>query len=239
MTVEKFGSDPAQTNEPTAQSPEQQQETAFKFRVGDREYDPESAAKKIQAADEFIETLKREKREQEERMRQLEEQLKKVAEIEKLVSEQAVSSKEHSAATTNGGVDVDSLKESLKSEVERVLSEREKQEQLRKQEELKKQTFAKTNEALAKAFGEDVDAKVREKVAEIGISYETALKMASDPEESKVLLKLLLPSGGKETPAPQPSLNVAHKPAQKEMPKISQMSSTELAAYIQQLQANS
>lgn len=212
--------------------------TEMSFKVGEREFTPEAAAKKIEHADNFIAQLKAE---QEEMRKQLEEM--KVAQSSSLKLEEALSKLQQQQATPSENTTpatVEANVESQEEVVKRILAEREKELTAKQQEELQKQTFAQVHEALASTYGKDnVQKVVTEKAQELGLSIETVDRMARDPEQSKVLMRLFDAGTTRQQAAPVGQINTAGlKPKQEQKP-IGKMTAAEMAAYMKQLrQAN-
>jgi len=192
-----FGSDPAQQEQ---QPQKEQKPQGIEFEVDGRKYTPEDAAKKIKHADEFIETLKREKQEQDQKLKSLEEKLSMLLEKAELPEKPVVSKETGGLEQTSN--DLSALESKLAKQVEDILNKKEQEAAKQRLLEERKQIFNSVNEKLIAAYGEDAKTQVQAKAQELGISYQKAVEMASDPEEHKVFLKLFVPESSKEQAAP-------------------------------------
>lgn len=179
-----FVQDQKEQTEPTEQVTEAQApEVKPTFAVGDRTYDVDAAAKKIEHADKHISDLEAELAQLRAKVEQ-----QNAEEAKAKALEEALKGKKEEETTKSEPVDVDRL-------IEEKLA-------MKEQEQLAKQTFAETSKALVDQFGaENVDAAVSEKMAAVGKTLEDAMRMAQDPSDAKVLMALL-GSGAKSQPKP-------------------------------------
>jgi len=150
----------------------------FNLQVGDRTYDSEDAVKKkIEHADSHISTLEQELADAKARLERAEQEAEKA----KVFEEQLTSKDNKEEATTKSeSVDVERLVEEKLSAME--------------SKKLQEDTFASTQKALIDRFGaENLDSAIAEQLekADAGITLEDAIQMASDPKQSKLLLKVL------------------------------------------------
>lgn len=218
----------------TTESTEAQEPTtALSFKVGEREYDAESAVKKIEHADNYIAELKAKEAEYQKRLAEMEAQLAQSTKLEDALSklqQQQVTPSEHTTQS-----EVGTNVESQEDVVKRILQQREAEQAKKQEEEARKATFQEVQQALTNAYGADnVDKVVREKAQEIGIDFETALEMAQDPKKSKALLKLFDIGATRQQAAPLGQINTSGlKPKQEQKP-ISKMTAVEMAAYMKQ-----
>ena len=174
------------------------------FKVGDREYDMESAATKITSADTFIETLKQEKRDMESRLEELQKQANGNSRLEEAIE---LLQKQHNSATETPRpetptVDTNDMLEKLRkiAQEEALGTYQKSQLQSTKQENLRKST------ALAKAkYGESFAEKLLERGTSLGLDQASIDAMASDnPEVFRALFVAVASSGA---PSPSGSLN--------------------------------
>lgn len=170
------------------------------FKVGEREYDAEAATKKISAADEHIQKLEAEN----ERLRQ---ETAASAKLEEALAKlETMQSSDHKSSDQNHDQPVD-VASVVEEKLAAMLSERETASQAERQKQLAEQTFKDTTEKLKEKFGDKVDEEVKARAKELGISFEKAISMARDPEESSILLRLLGTTPARGTAMPQPTLN--------------------------------
>lgn len=175
------------TDHSEEQKPEQQQDQAT-FKVGEREYDIEAAAKKISSADEHIQRIEAENAELRKRAESAlsEEEISKRVEqaLQKLQASQA----EGQSKESNSSFDPEKLTDTAKQAALEALKQEREQERLAEQKSLQEKTFNETRAALQAKFGEDLDSVLPEVT---GLSLEKAISMAKDPELSKALLRLV------------------------------------------------
>jgi len=230
--MDTFASGDQTTQEPSATTSEPT--TAMSFKVGEREYDAESASKKIEHADNFITEMKAKEAEYQAEIARLKAETQQSLKLEealtKLQSQQAPVSENTTLPNEVANV------ESQEEVVTRILQERDAKAQEAQLEQLRQSTFTEVQAKLTATYGADhVDKVVRDKAAEIGIDFETAIGMAQDPKQSKVLLKLLDVDTTRQqaTPTGQVNTNSLHQP--KPTKKLYEMNTTEFAKHVEQL----
>lgn len=180
---------------------DQTQDQSVTFNVGDRQYDAESATKKITAADEHIQRLEAERAEEKAKIAELEAQLAASTKLDDALQKlQAQNLESHSKEDTPT-FDMESLKKSATEAALQALQQEKEENAKQEAELLKRKTFIETQKKLAGMYGNQID----EAVQKVGLSVEKAMKMAENPEDSTILLQLmqvvpatptLNPSGG-------------------------------------------
>lgn len=161
------------------QPADQTGQPAVTFKVGDREYDPNTAAKKIEHADQHISTLEQE-------LKTLRDQLA-LTEAQKKAFESLANNQPQPApqpTAPSAGVDVDSL---LAQAEERVF-----QSLTRKQQEAQAALNLQASTEAAKAvFGDSYQQALLEKGQALGMSKDDIMTFASSkPEAFKQLFGL-------------------------------------------------
>lgn len=208
--------------------------TAMSFKVGEREYDVDSASKKIEHADNYIAELKAKEAEYQQKVAALEAQVAQSTKLEDALSKLQTQQSTPSENTTQPVVE---QVESQEEVVKRILQQREAEAAEVAKARAAEETFKEVSKTLAGVYGADhVDRVVKEKAEEIGIDFDMAINMAKDPKQSKVLLKLLDVDTTRQQAIPQGQVNTASIGSRKpEAPKVSGMSSVEMANYMKQL----
>lgn len=207
------------------------------FKVGDREYNAESASTKIANGDAHIAKIEAENAE----LR---------AKLESAASAEEIDAKIQAALKLNAekqegqptpapqAIDVDKLSQDAVQRMDQLLAQREQERLVKDQKALQDETFKKTQDALVELYGNDgVDAAIREKA---GVPFEKAVEMARDPDLSKVLLermavksnKTIDPSGGFRI-----STSKEKTHAEQAGKRVSDMNSKELRAYMENITA--
>ena len=174
----------------TDQSVQQEQPTdQLTFKVGEREFNAEAAAKKITAADEHIARIERENQEYREKMAALEAQVQQSTKLEDALQKlQSADQPESRSQDNTTSFDPEKLSQTAKEAALQALQEQEQARALQEQKAIAERTFNETKAALAAIYGENLDEAVQQHA---GVSLQTAIKMAQDPEQSKALLKLM------------------------------------------------
>jgi hypothetical protein len=192
----------------TDQSVNQEQQTdQSTFKVGDRDYDADSAAKKISAADQHIAKIEQENKEFREKMAALEAQVQQSTKLDEAL--QKLQSKadvpEVPLREVTPSLDAEKLSEAARQAALEALQAQQEEQKAQEALSLQESTFNATQAKLVALYGNDIDTAIQEKA---GISLDTALQMAKDPEQSKVLLKIMEVES-KPTLSPQGDINTA------------------------------
>lgn len=161
------------------QPADQTGQPAVTFKVGDREYDPSTAAKKIEHADQHISTLETELKTLRDQLALTEAQKKA---LESLANNQPTPAQQPTAASPE--LDVDSL---LAKAEERMF-----QSLTRKQQEAQAAlNLQASTEAAKSVFGDSYQQALLEKGQTLGMSKEDIMAFASSkPEAFKLLFGL-------------------------------------------------
>jgi len=208
---------------PEAQDQAEQEEKAptidpeqVLFKVGDREYNAESAAKDIAHKQAFIDQIMKEKRDLEERYeRENKSQTKLDEALELLKQKQQIPESDPSQETET--VDTESLMEQLrKMTQEETASTIARTEQERKA----KENLAQSVNFAREAYGDAYQEKLTERREALGMSQEEAENMATSNPQA---FRELFAKKAEPAPAPQGSRNsMSYKEANKglNLPRI-------------------
>lgn len=174
------------------------------FKVGDREYTPEDAAKKIENADSFIETLKAERAQDTERMKALEAQLAELTgkldtatKLEDVLnSKREAQPSQPAEQTTPPAVDEDAILAKLREQMNKE-----------SQVEIRAKNMKSAIESASKKYGSEWQTKLKERGKEVGMDEKAIQTMAeTSPQAFAELFKLSgVPKG---EPAPDAGTNV-------------------------------
>lgn len=170
------------------------------FKVGDREYNAESAAKDIAHKQAFIDQVLQEKRELEERLEKDNKSSSKLDEaLELLKQKQQIQDNDPSQETET--VDTESLEEQLR----KIAQEEAASTYQSTEAENKAQANLQKSVSTAKeVYGEDYQTKLEERRKALGMSEEDAMSMAkSNPDAFRELFARKV----EPTPQPQQSRN--------------------------------
>lgn len=195
------------------------------FKVGDREYTPEDAAKKIENADKFIETLKQERSQDTERLQTLEAQLAELTskldtatKLDDVLNSKRSSQEEKPAEqTTPPAVDTDALLAEFKK---RIAEE--------EQQGVKSKNLSTAVEQAASKYGDSWQTKLKERGQELGMDEVAIQSMAeTSPKAFAELFKLTGTPKGE--PAPNAGTNVGGVVNKEPEPYLFNPSSNSLA----------
>lgn len=186
---------------------QEQQADQLTFKVGEREYDVDAAAKKISSADEHIQRLEQENAEYRKKLESALTEDAINAKIEEALQKlNKASEPESRSVEATTSFDPEKLSQTAKEAALSVIEEREKQRLQQEQQATAESTFKQTFEALAGVYGKDGIASALE---EAGIEVALADQMARDPKQAKVLLRALKVDKAKPSAAPLGSVNTA------------------------------
>jgi len=178
------------------------------FKVGEREFNAESAATKIQAADTHINTIESENQSYKDRIAALEAQVAQNAKIEDALSQlQKQDTQDSQAAPETFGVSEEQIGAIASRQIEEALAARKVKEANEAAKYLAENTFKETGEALTKMYGEDVDVAVKAKATELGISESEIYNMAKSPAQAKMLLEFMKVPQSENQSAPSSGFN--------------------------------
>lgn len=196
---------------------QQEQPQGSMFKVGDREYTPEDAAKKIENADSFIEQLKQERKQDSEKVQTLEQKLAELtskldtaAKLEDVVSSKREAPQEQpepAEQTNPPAVDEDAMLKRF----EKYMQEKEKTQS-------RAQNMANAVDAASKRYGSEWQTKLLEQGKEVGMDSAAIQNMAETSPQAFARLFGLTGSSKSEPDASAGSIVSGHK-AEPEAPK--------------------
>lgn len=181
---------PAEPTPPAVEPPTEPAKTTFK--VGEREYDVESAQVKIENADRHIKTLETENAEYKQKLVELEQKVGKSETLDTLM-ERIQSLRSESKGEE---VDIDTLVQQAANTVKQELS-------IERQQELETKNFNEVKLALADKFGDKADEVAFAKAAEFGYTKQEAVDLAK--RKPKAFMSLVLGKQVSFDPPPTPS----------------------------------
>lgn len=195
------------------------------FTVGGREYTPEDAAKKIENADRFIETLKNERTQDAERLQSLESRLAELTskldtatKLEDVLNpKREAPASQPAEQTTPPAVDEDAILNKLRERIDA-----ESQTKLRA--ENMKNAIGKASEK----FGSEWQTKLKERGKEVGMDEVAIQRMAeTSPQAFAELFNLT--GSPKADPAPNAGTHVGGAPSKAPEPYLFEPSTNKLA----------
>lgn len=193
---------------------EEQKTDQLTFKVGDREYDVNAAATKIENADNHISKLESENAEFRERMASLEAKLEQSMKIEEAL-ETMKANKEGSIAENvqpeqnTTGLSEEQIAAITQSKMEEYLAAQQMKQQQEQAQSLAEQTYRETAEKLVGIYGDKVDEAVANKAKEMGVPASELFNMAKSPASAKLLLDAMTPKGGSTERTPSAGYNTS------------------------------
>jgi len=162
------------------------------FKVGEREFNADSAATKIGAADEHIGRIEQENATHMARIAELEAQVSQSTKLDDALSQlrtQQANTQESQATPDTNGVSEEQIGAIATKQMEQLLADRQVASQQQAAADLSERTFRETGEQLSAVFGDKVDEAMATKAKELGISTEAIFGMAKNPTTAKMLLE--------------------------------------------------
>lgn len=189
-----------QTQNPGQADQAEQEAPKPLFTVGDRQYTPEDAVKKIQNADNHISTLEQERKADKDRIAALEAELAKMQDLDtKLDSALNTLGQQEKTTETTNPVDINKLKEELLKEVaDLTLNTVSSVEQTK----IANQNRTANIQAAQNVYGSEYETKLRELGQKFGYNDEGIQKLAEgSPELFKQIFGLNQQPKPKVTPS--------------------------------------
>lgn len=183
------------------------------FKVGDREYDVNAAATKIENADNHISKLESENAEFRERMASLEAKLEQSMKIEealetmKATKEQGAENVQLEQNTT--GLSEEQIAAITQKKMEEYLAGKEARQAQEAAQSLAERTYKETAETLVNIYGDKVDDAVNKKAQELGVPASELFNMAKSPVTAKLLLETMTPKSGSTDRTPSGGYNTS------------------------------
>lgn len=183
------------------------------FKVGDREYDVNAAATKIENADNHISKLEAENAEFRERMASLEAKLEQSMKIEEAL-ETMKATKEHSAENVQleqntTGLSEEQIAAITQKKMEEYLAGQQAKQAQEAAQSLAERTYKETAETLVNIYGDKVDEAVNKKAKELGVPASELFNMAKSPVTAKLLLETMTPKSGSTDRTPLGGYNTS------------------------------
>jgi len=192
------------------QKPEQTTDQ-LTFSVGERSFDAESAATKIQNADQHISTIEAENQGYKERLAALEAQVAQSTKIDdalaKLQNQQVPQENQPSGVTAP--VSEEQIGEIAIKKMQEQLAAQQEEASRKAAETLAESTYRETGEKLTAFYGDKTDDAMAAKAKELGISNQAIFDMAKNPVTAKLLLESMKISPSAPQSAPSGSFNTA------------------------------
>lgn len=216
----------------------QNQADQLTFKVGERSFDAESAATKIEAADSHIRTIEQENQEYKDRLAALEAQVAQSTKIDEALAKlQQQPTQESQAQGVTPSVSEEQIGAIAAKQMEEYLANQKLEEDRKAAETLAEQTFRETGEALASMYGDKVDDAVKAKAESLGINPNDLYEMARSPKTAKVLLETLKVNSPVNQATPSGSFNtsgIPHKAPEKFVDKSKGYTSSTILAALEQ-----
>lgn len=208
----------------------------FSLKVGERTYDMESIAKKIEHLDKHVKTLEQENKEYREKISEKEKELQDLQAKSKTI-EDVLKLEEEAVNKQNKLTDKDAIIAEINSRLESKLVNTIEQRELKKREE---ENFEKVRQAITQVYGDKTDAYVQSKAKELGLPIEEAVKLAKQSPDAflRVFVDAKISSGSAPTTSSYNSMAINKKQSQEEnkLPNLMKLKDRDkVDAYLQAL----
>ena len=192
------------------QKPTEQTTDQLSFSVGDRTFNAESAATKIQAADTHISTIEQENQSYKDRVAALEAQVAQSTKIDEALAKlNQPQSQESQATEVTPSVSEEQIGASVAKLMEEERAKQRAEEAQRNAQTLSQTTFEETGAALTAIYGDKTDEAMATKAKELGISNEAIFDMAKNPTTAKLLLESMKVNSSVTQATPSGSFNTS------------------------------
>ena len=196
------------------QKPEQTTDQ-LTFSVGERSFNAESAATKIENADSHIQTIEAENQGYKERLAALEAQVAQSTKIDEALAKlqtQQVPQESQSTEVTPS-VSEEQIGAIATKQMEVYLANQRAEEAQRNAQSLSENTYQETGAALNALYGDKTDEAMKAKAVELGVNAQELYEMAKSPATAKMLLETMKVSSPASQATPSGSFNtqtIAH-----------------------------
>ena len=183
------------------------------FKVGEREFNAESAATKIENADSHINTIESENQGYKERIAALEAQVAQSTKIDDALAKlQQQQSQDNQPTEVTPSVSEEQIGAIATKQMEEYLAAQRVSEANAAATALSERTFRETGEKLTAIYGDNTDKAMADKAAELGISPQAIFDMAKNPATASLLLESMKAPSSVNQAAPSGSFNTASIP---------------------------
>lgn len=182
------------------------------FKVGEREFDVNSATTKIQAADEHISRIEQENAEAKAELAKLQAQLEQSTKLDDALAQlrqQQASTQNVQEPVETPTVSEEQIGAIATKQMEQYLAEQRVAQEQQAAQTLAESTYRETGEQLTAVYGDKVDEVMAEKAKELGISTEAIYNMAKQPATAKMLLETMKANVPQTQATPSGSINFA------------------------------
>jgi hypothetical protein len=191
----------------------EQQADQLTFKVGDREFNAESAATKIENADNHISKIEQENAEFKARLAAMEAQLEQSTKIDEALQtmklQQSNTTENVQPEQHTTGLSEEQIAEITQRKMEEYLASQTAKQQQDAAQALADKTFTETAETLRSIYGESVDEAVSKKASELGVPPAELFNMAKSPATAKLLLETMTPKKASSDTTPSGGYNTS------------------------------
>ena len=184
------------------QKPEQTTDQ-LTFSVGERSFNAESAATKIENADNHIQTIEAENQGYKDRLASLEAQVAQSTKIDDALAKLQQPSQESQATEVTPSVSEEQIGAIATKQMEEYLAAKQVTDNNNAAKALSESTFRETGERLTAIYGDNTDKAMEAKAKELGISAAAIFDMARNPTTASLLLESMkvIPSTNQASPS--------------------------------------
>jgi len=181
------------------------------FKVGEREFNVESATTKIEASDSHINTIEQENADIKARLAAAEEQLTNATKLDdalaQLKANQTQETQNIQATPETTGVSEEQIGAIATKQIEDYLAAQQAEQRQQSLKALEDTTYLETGKALEKIYGDKTNEAMASKAADLGITLNELYGMAKNPATAKILIESMVGVVPSSQSAPSGSLN--------------------------------
>jgi hypothetical protein len=172
-----------------AQSQEQTNNDQLTFKVGERDYDVQSAATKIEASDEHIKKIEAENAAYREELEKAKLELASATKLEEALQKlQTPATPQENLSGASQALSEDQIGEIAAKQLQDVLARQDAEKAKEAAQAQAIATFNETKSALEGQYGDKLDEVMNDKAKEMGVSISHLIELASAPATAKLLL---------------------------------------------------
>jgi hypothetical protein len=213
----------------------EQQADQLTFKVGEREFNAESAATKIGAADEHIGRIEQENAGFQQQLTEMQAKLDQSTKLDdalsQLKAQQTQETQNSQTTPETSGVSEEQIGAIATKQIQDYLAEQQATQSLQASELLAKTTYEETGKILESIYGDKTNEAMATKATELGVSTNELYSMAKSPATAKMLLETMKVNVPDSQAAPSGSVNMAsayHNAPEKFMDYTSHITSSNI-----------
>jgi len=180
------------------------------FKVGERSFDAQSAATKIEAGDQHIKKIESENQGYKDQIAALQAQVEQGTKIDDALAKLQQPSQESQPTEPTSSVSEEQIGAIATKSMEEYLAVQRVKDATNAAQALAEDTFKETGSKLQALYGDNTDQAMAAKAKQLGISTAAIFDMARNPTTASMLLESMKIAPSTNQVAPSGSLNTAY-----------------------------